>query len=71
MKILILDIETAPNTAYIWGMFKENIPHQSRGTYETATCIYNRYQCSGCKKWFRSTKNIGAKVGEKFVGVNE
>jgi DNA polymerase elongation subunit (family B) len=44
--------------------------YQSRGTYETATCIYNRYQCSECKKWFRSTKNIGAKAGEKFVGVN-
>lgn len=26
MKILLLDIETAPNTAYIWGIFKENIP---------------------------------------------
>lgn len=26
MKVLLLDIETAPNTAYIWGLFKENIP---------------------------------------------
>lgn len=26
MKILLLDIETAPNTAYVWGIFKENIP---------------------------------------------
>ena len=26
MKILLLDIETAPNTAYVWGLFKENIP---------------------------------------------
>lgn len=25
MKILLLDIETAPNTAYIWRLFKENI----------------------------------------------
>lgn len=26
MKILALDIETAPNTAHVWGLFKENIP---------------------------------------------
>ena len=28
MKILLLDIETAPSLAYIWGLFKENIPLQ-------------------------------------------
>lgn len=26
MKILFLDIETAPNTAYVWRLFKENVP---------------------------------------------
>ena len=26
MKILFLDIETSPSTAYVWGLFKENIP---------------------------------------------
>lgn len=26
MKILLLDIETSPNTAYVWGLFKETIP---------------------------------------------
>lgn len=25
MKILILDIETSPNLAYVWGLFKQNI----------------------------------------------
>lgn len=25
MKILLLDVETAPNTAYVWGLFKQNI----------------------------------------------
>ena len=25
MKILHLDIETAPNTAYVWGLFKQNV----------------------------------------------
>lgn len=24
-KILLLDVETAPNTAFVWGMFKQNI----------------------------------------------
>lgn len=28
MKILLLDIETAPSLAYVWGLFKENIPLQ-------------------------------------------
>lgn len=27
MKILHLDIETAPNTAYVWGLFDQNIQH--------------------------------------------
>lgn len=26
MKILLLDIETSPNTAFVWGIFNENIP---------------------------------------------
>lgn len=26
MKILFLDIERSPNIAYVWGLFKENIP---------------------------------------------
>lgn len=26
MKILLLDIETAPNVAHVWGLFKVNIP---------------------------------------------
>lgn len=26
MRILLLDIETSPNTAYVWKLFKENIP---------------------------------------------
>lgn len=26
MKILFIDIETAPNTAYVWRLFKENVP---------------------------------------------
>ncbi len=28
MKLLLLDIETAPSLAYVWGLFRENIPLQ-------------------------------------------
>lgn len=28
MRILLLDVETAPNVAHVWGIFKENIPIQ-------------------------------------------
>lgn len=28
MKIIHLDLETSPNIAYVWGLFKENIPIQ-------------------------------------------
>ena len=28
MKTLLLDIETAPNTAYVWGLWDQNISHE-------------------------------------------
>jgi DNA-directed RNA polymerase subunit RPC12/RpoP/DNA polymerase elongation subunit (family B) len=28
MRILLVDIETAPNTAYVWGLYDQNISHQ-------------------------------------------
>ena len=28
MKILLLDIETAPNKAYVWGLWEQNISHE-------------------------------------------
>lgn len=37
MKILLLDLETSPNTAYVWGMFKENIPLER--LIETSTIL--------------------------------
>ena len=27
MRVLLLDIETAPNIAYVWGLFEQNIAH--------------------------------------------
>lgn len=43
MKILHLDIETAPNAAYVWGLFKENIP--------IARIINSGYVLSWAAKW--------------------
>lgn len=40
-----------------------------RGYQYTNSCKYQRYQCKDCKTWFRGTKNIGAKAGEKYVGI--
>lgn len=46
LKILILDIETAPNLAYVWRFFKENIsPKQVK---ENSTLL------SYCAKWLGS-----------------
>lgn len=43
MKTLLLDIETAPNTAYVWGLFKENIPLQR--------LVESGYVMCWCAKW--------------------
>lgn len=43
MKLLHLDIETAPNLAYVWGLFKENIP--------LARIVNSGYVLSWAAKW--------------------
>jgi DNA polymerase elongation subunit (family B) len=44
MKILLLDIETAPNTAYVWGLFKQNIPISS--------IVESSYTLCWAAKWY-------------------
>lgn len=39
MKILLLDIETAPNTAFVWGIFNENIPIQRIKETSYVMCV--------------------------------
>ncbi len=46
MKILLLDIETSPNTAYVWGLFKENIP--------LVRLIESSYVMCWSAKWYES-----------------
>lgn len=44
MKILLLDIETAPNVAYVWGLWKENV--------NLERLISSGYVLSWAAKWF-------------------
>ena len=37
-KILFLDIETAPNIAYVWGLFDQNISHEHLETSSYILC---------------------------------
>lgn len=43
--------------------------YHKRGFTYTNACKYQRYQCLGCGGWFRDTKNVGLKTGDKFVHV--
>lgn len=43
--------------------------YQKRGYAVNITTKYQRYQCSDCGSWFRDTKNVGPKPGERFVTV--
>lgn len=60
MKVLLIDLETAPNVAYVWGLFKENIP--------VARLISSGYTMCFSAKWlgedelfFHSVQNTGRK----------
>lgn len=54
MKILLLDIETAPNLAYVWGIFKENIPIQR--------IVASGYVLCWAAKWYGESKVSFASV---------
>jgi len=43
--------------------------YHKRGYQTTQSCKYQRYQCNDCGAWFRDTKNVGPKAGDKFVGL--
>lgn len=59
-RILLVDIETAPNTVYVWGMYKQNISHEH--------VVANSYILCWSAKWlgergvdYDSTKRSGAR----------
>lgn len=43
--------------------------HHKRGFQYTNSCKYQRFQCQDCGDWFRDTKNIGHKAGDKYVNA--
>jgi len=43
--------------------------HQKRGFSYTNSSKFQRRQCQECGSWFREKKNLGVKVGEKFVNI--
>ena len=43
--------------------------HQKRGYAVTTNAKYQRFQCQGCGNWFRGTKSISHKTGEKYVNI--
>ena len=43
--------------------------HQKRGYAITASAKYQRFQCQGCGNWFRGTKSLSKKTGEKYVNI--
>jgi predicted RNA-binding Zn-ribbon protein involved in translation (DUF1610 family) len=60
MRILLLDIETAPNTAFVWNIWQENIP--------LAMLTESSYMLCYCAKWlgedevfFASTHKMSTK----------
>lgn len=54
MKILLLDIETAPNTAFVWGLFKENIP--------TVRLLESSYTLCWAAKWYGEEETFFSSV---------
>lgn len=54
MRILLLDIETAPNLAYVWGIFKENIPIQR--------IVNSVYVLCWAAKWYGEDKVMFSSV---------
>ena len=57
MKILLLDIETAPNIAYVWGLFKQNIaPGQ---------LVESGYVLSWSAKWLNKDEIIYSDCRDK------
>lgn len=61
MKLLLLDIETAPNLAYVWGLFKENIPLQR--------LVDSGYVLCWSAKWYGTDEILFA--SEKQNGTGE
>ena len=60
MKILFLDIETAPHLAHVWGLWKQNIG--------TNMLIEGGYMLSWAAKWYEEDEIFFSSLGEENHG---
>lgn len=65
MKILLLDIETAPNKAYVWGLFDQNIASNQveQSSYTlcwSAKWLHGKTMYQGSVRHASDHKNVGA-----------
>lgn len=56
MNILLLDIETSPSTAYVWGIFKENIPLARVIDTSRVLCYSHKWYGDKDAQWHRGEK---------------
>jgi hypothetical protein len=66
-KILFLDIETAPNTAFVWGLYDQNISHEHLETSSYILCWSAKWPGHRLMH-FASTQRHGAK--EMLHGIH-
>ena len=57
MRVLLLDIETAPNIAYVWGLWKENIP--------LARLVDSGYVLCWAAKWAHKDKIMFSSIEQE------
>jgi len=61
VKILFIDIETAPNVAYVWGLFDQNIAHNQVEASSYVLCWSAKW-LGNPANMFCSIKNDGVRV---------
>lgn len=61
MRLLLLDIETSPNTAYVWGLWRENIPLARLIDSGTVLCWSAKW-LDGADIMFDSVHHSGSQV---------
>lgn len=59
MRILLLDIETAPNVAYVWGLFDQNVSHDQ--------VIESSYIICWSAQWYGEKKIMHEYVQDKHA----
>lgn len=67
-RILLLDIETAPATAYVWGLFNENIPLERLITPSRMLCWSAKWYRG---EWFANDEREGEMLSDLHTLLSE